>query len=840
MIKFSSYLQGLLGTAVALPIISVFYLHLDVLVIPWATNGDLFSAAALTAIGAVTALLCAYTLKIGTIPTAALPAGILCFATGHGSELILTALTFFSHMCLGWTLCRLAKVKLNSKIAQVGIGAGIAGTTLSILSIHQSIFVTLFTSLYIPICILMAHRKVIYLASAIFQNKSPQHLSFNHTAISSLVSGILFTNTFFCLLPDRGYDSQALHLMVASQVNNLEGWSYNPNFYSMAIIPLLPDWILAISYCYGGEISAKLTNLIFNVLLIWVLVKMIFENISRTTYYFKASAFALALSTPLALTETITIHMEVLWGFFMALCAWSILKTPGYQRGSPDEDNSPIFFSAAMLAFSISSKHFTLLLAPIFFAAQLAKCSRFNVDTLRKFPFSAIVTLPISILCAIFPYAHAYVKTGNPVFPFFNGFFKSPLYPASNHEMPIYQHNPDISLPISMVFDSGRFIEGTIGAPGFQLATLLLPAHVALYYCLKIRIRPQPISKMLFAAYAISWSCLLFVLFFQNYLRYVYPFILFNSVAAVGILGACASRLLSNNTILRVPLFALVFLTIILNMVFYCAGTWCYRITPIASSFTNYGRDKLNSLVNPTRVLVDTVNSLNTERNPVAFICQEIYGARLKSEALYPNWYNKSFEKELNGVSSESDLNLLIRKWGFKYFIISRERESQPYANWLMAFSMEIQSAGHLTLRAINEDFLHSRELLDDPMLLTDIIQPPSKITDKILLNGKKGYKCTVSSPMIKSAPVVPNSPYICTVEASSPPPNISATVRTQINWHSKDNEFLGSSIQTHIVTNDPRSITMHSISPPNASYAIVFGTSHDNQEAIIYSLSLK
>ena len=78
-------------------------------------------------------------------------------------------------------------------------------------------------------------------------------------------------------------------------------------------------------------------------------------------------------------------------------------------------------------------------------------------------------------IAALLPYAYAWRITGNPVFPYFNGIFKSPLFPVTNFESSLYPGGISVRDFFDLTFASGHYLEGGDGALGFAVP-LLLPA----------------------------------------------------------------------------------------------------------------------------------------------------------------------------------------------------------------------------------------------------------------------------------------------------------------------------------------------------------------------------
>ena len=87
----------------------------------------------------------------------------------------------------------------------------------------------------------------------------------------------------------------------------------------------------------------------------------------------------------------------------------------------------------------------------------------------REFAARDLALLAVAVTIAAWPYANAWLRTGNPVFPFMNALFRSPLFDATaSFNNPLYNAPLRPWSPYELVWSSGRFIEGFDGAAGFH------------------------------------------------------------------------------------------------------------------------------------------------------------------------------------------------------------------------------------------------------------------------------------------------------------------------------------------------------------------------------------
>ena len=125
---------------------------------------------------------------------------------------------------------------------------------------------------------------------------------------------------------------------------------------------------------------------------------------------------------------------------------------------------------------------------------------------------TALMAGALLVLFAAPPYVYAFVKTGNPVFPFANRVFQSPDFDTSqSFSDPRFVAKLSWKTPYEVTFRSQEFLESQGGAGGFQYFLLLLPA------ILLTRRREQ----WTIVAIAALGAGIIFA--FTSYLRYLYP-----------------------------------------------------------------------------------------------------------------------------------------------------------------------------------------------------------------------------------------------------------------------------------------------------------------------------
>jgi hypothetical protein len=207
----------------------------------------------------------------------------------------------------------------------------------------------------------------------------------------------------------------------------------------------------------------------------------------------------------------------------------------------------------------------------------------------------AAVLLSLAVILGAFPYVNAWIRTGNPAFPFVNALFKSPYFDtvaSFNNEL----YNAPLT-PWSLydlVISSGRFIEGMDGALGIQWLPVIALALVGLG---RRHARAQ-------------WLCLgLAVYFFvvvylqQSYLRYLLPALILLAAFAAWTLQDLPDTQLSRTTILIVGAALC-----IVNLRLIPAASWSNATLCLKCSYDADSRVRFVGNYAPERIVSDYLN----------------------------------------------------------------------------------------------------------------------------------------------------------------------------------------------------------------------------------------
>ena len=476
---------------------------------------------------------------------------------------------------------------------------------------------------------------------------------------------------------------------------------------------------------------------------------------------------------------------------------------------------SKLPFIGFFMGFAVATKTITLLAVP---SLLLLLILRKKLWLRLIFLKSILIGFIVFIFIGCIPYVTAFLATKNPVFPFFNKIFKSPFYPSSENFRSSYGSGLSWDVIYQVTFDSGKFLEASAGAPGFQWMLILIPAVVTLAAYRNVR----AICILL-----MGLITFLFIFNTQGYLRYVFPlFILF--IAAIGVVFD--SEIFTNRLLGYLWKLAVV-LTIALNLLFINSGNGFYMDFPLKVVFDNSIRDKYLYFRMPIRSAVKMVNTLNIGNTPVAIFAEPL-AAGLTSNALYPNWYNTSFQSEVSKFATERDVIKILDKRGVEYIILDANwngvnccGDGQKIQLLIERATEEIASFGQFSVRKIRADFRVHNELLVNPNFSS---VEHWNLTPGVKFNKvEKSVVVSVSSPVSQSIHVIQGAHYSNEVTARCN--KESADGRIQVNWHDLKDNYISSNIKVFGCKPEWQKYTMNIVAPPNAASAVVYASGHSS-----------
>ncbi|ESS15151.1 Dolichyl-phosphate-mannose-protein mannosyltransferase [Betaproteobacteria bacterium MOLA814] len=694
------------------------------------------------------------------------------------------------------------------------IGAGIYGTAVGLLAHFPVNYSGVYGSaLALPLIlgwrVVRDETKNIF---ALMVGNSLNGLSIQKLDVAIAVVALVYF--IVALMPEVGYDALVMHLFIPAHLSLRHQWGFDASTYVWAVMPMLGDWLFAIGYMLAGETAARIINVGFIFILGWLVRNIVLwaggSSISARW------AVLIFLSTPLTFTEGSTLFIESVWAAFVVAGILAILSSCS-KSGNP---NFELPVAGLFLGCALATKAVTFMMLPILLILLIW---RFRVWFKQSvLPFMAF-GLCLFLVIGIIPYMTAWQLTGNPVFPFFNHIFHSPLYATGKDPFGAAVFNEGIKWNFfyQATFQSGKYLEATNGVVGFQWLLLFIPATVLL-----LAIRHKKALALLII------GCVSIVLIFNStsYLRYIFPAL----VLLTAFIGISLDKNNIKNIFLQNISFILIIITLGINLVFFVSGSF-YRNFSLRSALVDGStRELYLSEQLPIHAAVKLINNLNLQRTPVAIFTSPL-AAGLSADALYPNWYNFKFQAEISSISSGQDLaNILLRR-GVTFIILDSNWDVKKYSMYENV-SEKIAEYGSISVRKLKIDYRYNTELLsnsDFKSLQGWALAPDVKYdadTGIVVVN--------VASSATQAVAVSPGLSYINTVVARCDKEKTLG--RIQINWFDSKTQFVSTNIKTFECSKIWAEHSMKVIVPSKVVTAIVYTTGHTSTPLVFKRNSLR
>lgn len=632
------------------------------------------------------------------------------------------------------------------------------------------------------------------------------HLYLLHCAIAAAA----LLHFLVGLMPEVGHDALAMHLFVPGHIAHHQSWHFDASIYVWAVMPMLVDWLYTAGYLFDGETGARLVN-VGSIVLLASLVHRVasWAGANRVGANW---AVLLLLVTPLTFLESASLFIEGMWSALVvggSLALLRLLTQPGNARRE-------IILAGLLLGGALAAKAVTLTVLPVLVLVLLLGVRRWlSRDML---PVAALALL-IFIAVGAIPYAAAYALTGNPVFPFFNAYFQSPLYPAANFSAAaFFEQGFTWNTIYRMTFDSGRYLEATPGAAGFQWLLLVLPGILVMALARYRR-------ALLLALLGAGW---LWLAFGQTaYLRYVFP----SFALACALIAVFLTLAKSAGQWAWVSALSVALLTLVLNLMHFDSGTYYGKVDLRVITDTRARDAYLDSHL-PLRSAVELVNTLNRGLAPVAFFSAPLT-AGLKADALYVNWYNPRFQKVVLAAKSSDDMGELLAREGVEYFVVDDSWKKNSNHAFLQEVGSEVTKIGSVSILRLDDRFHYMKELLPSTTFETgwNLASGAIRLADGSL-------QVSVASPAYSVVAIQPGKRYRYTAAAqcaSSP-----AKGRLQVNWLGDNGKLLRADIDVFDCSSQGKAYSMDINAPSSARHALVYASSHEAIPVVFTEISFR
>ncbi|MBK7794296.1 MAG: hypothetical protein IPJ62_18565 [Betaproteobacteria bacterium] len=447
--------------------------------------------------------------------------------------------------------------------------------------------------------------------------------------------------------PEVGADALGMHLELAIEMAREHRFRFDVTRHAWAVMPMGADWLYAAAYQFAGEAGAKLANLGALLLLLAWIVRLGTEDGEPASAPAVVAA-ALFASTPLAFTETGSLFIENYWAALL------LGATLAGERAVRDRSLGWAVACLWLAAGAMQAKVIALLwIAPLLLVVALAMRSRWPALGARH-----VGALALAVAVLAWPYVNAWWRTGNPVFPFLNALFRSPLFDTGASFNNILYNSPlSWRSWYDLVVHSGRHFEGAGGAAGVHWL-VLFPAVFLLLRRDQARI---VLPALLLAAgfFVLTWQQ-------QSYLRYLYP--------ALALLMALAARIVEPLRYARGALLLVVATPLAAaNLELMPSGGWWNSSFCLRCGFDAAARSRYVARYADQRPVVDWLNA-NAPGTGVGWLRTTYAGpAGLASPLWRTSWHDYAAWRELSQMTAAEEIAAYARSRRTMLFVLPQD-----------------------------------------------------------------------------------------------------------------------------------------------------------------------
>lgn len=616
--------------------------------------------------------------------------------------------------------------------------------------------------------------------------------------------------------PEASADGLAMHLALPVRLAANHFFAYDPGAFLWSLMPMAGTFSFAIAYMLGGEVTARLLDYSLLCLIVLLLVRILRRWAPDWAAWLAAGVF---VSTPIVQFVTTSLMIENAQTGFLVAAFACLLNARKSSTDSQESQAQAARSVAALLAgllagAALASKFGSLAVAvPIVVMASIAV------------PRRAWAVVALFLAIGLPPYANAWARTGNPLFPFLGNVFPSQYSNATWYIKDLrWTEKLSWRTLYDLTFHSSRFFEGYDGGLGFQ-SLLLLPLVLAVPY----RRWPQ-VARLPFWIAVITAPCLLLSV---PHLRYLYPML------ALSTLALAIPLTLSEPRFQRAAV-ACAGLVWVLNLCFLPSSNFYQRdfmLNPLKSDSARvYQRNMA-----PSNALADYVNLVQPGAAVAALDCEVVQIARFTGPTYMSNWHSGKGRTALGLAKSEKDILRFARENGIHWFTGCRSGVSEANPNsvaqrFLQRYTTDEFTSGVERLAHLRPEFDYDREMLANGDF-HDGFRGWDNRHHAVYVPSEHAVQVTDERYANQRVPVAPGGTYRITIRARCPEPD--TFMRLQVNWLDTRNHEMPVSLLPVHCTPEWADYSEIFTAPPDAGSGFVFVTGHTGKPVLVQRASM-
>jgi hypothetical protein len=455
---------------------------------------------------------------------------------------------------------------------------------------------------------------------------------------AALLVYILVAQWFVVLKPEVGADGLAMHLAIPMNIAAHHALTFQPSRFLWSVMPMGADFAYSIAYLLGGEYAARLLD--FSMLL--VIVALLYGTVRRWLGPAAASLVAASFAaTPIVQLVTGSLFVENVLAallFGMMVVIWRLGES-GERR----------YLFAAML---LGGTAISVKLGALAFVAVAAPFALIGHG--RGQPRKALAAL-VLLAAAAPPYVIAYAKTRNPLFPFRNQQFHSPLLPPGTDIRDLRFRQPvSWRLPYDITFRTHDWYEGQNGSLGFQYLVL---APLGLAGLAVAR------NRVAVSSAAVALGAGLLVLTSEPNARYAYAALPLALIPAASLLGWLKAR----QRELYGAMIAFLAAATSLNAYFLPSSSYYHKDFCLRVPFSRVEHDKYLNEAAPVRKVIEWYDRAHPDSAVLFTHESSIAGA--EGDVYENHWHQLNTWARIHEAATLPAMVDVMKGWNVRYLI---------------------------------------------------------------------------------------------------------------------------------------------------------------------------
>ncbi len=703
-------------------------------------------------------------------------------------DFLLLGLLFMTAISLG-SFFKIKVFGIDKVLISFALGLGSLGFLLWLSTFYNFNYKSLY--IVFSLSIIFLRKKFLFEYFKIV--KDFMKIIYNTHGILLLVLSISFM--FYLIAssaPIHQYDALTKHIAIPFQMLNRTNWDYNViESIVFGDYALLSYTLYLYLLALGGIKALVILNTILSFLLL-VAILRIGSFIYKDKIYFILISL-LYLSVPLIYSQSTILYVDIIPLYFV-FTAYLLV-----QYSSLRNIRTNIVLIGLIAGFAMFSKQtaFFYIAPMIFYVLYLVFKYRKQLvlkDTLillKAIVFALITFLP-SILIV-------WYKTGNPLFPFMNGTFKSQYFPTNDFVDPFHKSvlGVDFHSLYSIVFETSKNVE--MMPLGAGVYVLLAPL-IFLGLLLKDK------RKKYFFLFLVTLGSYWLSTKFSYNIRYFLGSLILLIPTLLYVLLIFSQKIKYGKYIIAL---GIVFVSLVQASIILHPG--------------NYLGFK-KSLLQPNENLIQLENSsildmIPNKENQLVLSNNDPFRGIFQGHFYALNWHNSFLLGKL--ASGELSPSELLKQ--FDYYLVDKRLDLSMYTRKLDPQNSDIkdiievysQTDSHILYKIKKEMSLLKEEVFQEPMVVT--VETPEI---RVINHNSKAYK------------------IILDVEKIS---NEDTQARYQINWIDESGGFIGTSLIPFKLEKGRHTYESETIKniPKNAAKGVFYLTSHDKIAVKIYGYKI-